>query len=476
MAPRYLSWASPDPPSVGWIKTWSKTKNYKNTSSFYSGRSTSTRASFFTLGRQTTDPVARRYQKRLGRRQRQRARRRAAALAARCAREKHRSELDIEEPVGRNRSTRNRRRHRLRILHRRSVACQREWMRIATQVSHSGGTERMCTTPSSIRDWRSIATSENMGCTEFIDRLREQLAGSWDAVQPEGVVPGTTRTSDDGILLVIPARVFGKPCRALVDSGASRSFVSPDGVLKLGLHCVNEPCMLELADGQKILSNGKVPHALISVASSTAKVDLTVTPLLQDVDVILGVTWLATVNPLIDWATPRIILPDSLGTTSMPGQWLDKVEKVGQIRVLRSFSHPSHPSQYSLLSSPSFWTYAPSGHAWSRAYSTRGVKAADKVDCSIDGTAAVVHQSKDQEDQSHCRNIAKVKTTVMVQGHRHQKVQSKESRQRQFLKPSTIKKIAKRGEPVFLAIVRRVQKEQERSFSGKLSAMRSKKK
>ena len=142
-------------------------------------------------------------------------------------------------------------------------------------------------------------TTDQGGCSISTDSVLEQLTGKFHAVQPEGVDGASPdRNSDDGILLMVEIRVFGKVARALIDSGASRCFVSPGAVLRLGLHSIQEPCMLELADGQKILTNGKVPNALVQVASSTARVNMTVSPLLHNVDIILGVTWLHIVNPV----------------------------------------------------------------------------------------------------------------------------------------------------------------------------------
>ena len=35
------------------------------------------------------------------------------------------------------------------------------------------------------------------------------------------------REEEDGILLVVPARIFGHEVRALIDSGATRNFIFP---------------------------------------------------------------------------------------------------------------------------------------------------------------------------------------------------------------------------------------------------------
>ena len=38
------------------------------------------------------------------------------------------------------------------------------------------------------------------------------------------------RDEEDGILLIVPMRIYGKVFRVLVDSGASRCFASPEVV------------------------------------------------------------------------------------------------------------------------------------------------------------------------------------------------------------------------------------------------------
>ena len=43
------------------------------------------------------------------------------------------------------------------------------------------------------------------------------------------------RSEEDGILLVVPARIFGHEIRALINSGAIQNFISPAGVTQCGL-------------------------------------------------------------------------------------------------------------------------------------------------------------------------------------------------------------------------------------------------
>ena len=274
-------------------------------------------------------------------------------------------------------------------------------------------------------------------------------------MQPEGVADtGKQRNSDDGILLIVEGRVFGKTARMLIDSGASRCFVIPGAVFRLGLHSVAEPCMLELADGRKIMTNGKVPAALVQIASSSARVDMTVSPLLHAVDVILGVTWLSSVNPLIDWTVPRLIFPDSVGTTTTRGTFLTKEHHVGTVSVIShscfSSAPPSRllPPQLALLRTPSFWRHASSSNAWSRSSSAGGV------------TCAALRDSG-QVEQPAASKLTSVTTMTKVQGRRCVKRQGKASLQRQLLSAKSFEKLAKRGEEVYLAVVRQTSRGQQ---------------
>ena len=109
------------------------------------------------------------------------------------------------------------------------------------------------------------------------------------------------RKIDDGVLSVVAARIYGHKVRALIDSGATRCFILSGVVLLLGLKCTSEETLLQLGNGNHILSRGKVNNVLVVTASLSGKLDLTVTKLLHSVDVVLGMNWLCTVNPIIDW-------------------------------------------------------------------------------------------------------------------------------------------------------------------------------
>ena len=69
----------------------------------------------------------------------------------------------------------------------------------------------------------------------------------------------------DHLLLVVTVVINGTPVRALVDSGASRSFVSDELKLRPPLYFVGAYSSLELANGETIVSTGVAPQVLVSI-------------------------------------------------------------------------------------------------------------------------------------------------------------------------------------------------------------------
>ena len=68
----------------------------------------------------------------------------------------------------------------------------------------------------------------------------------------------TKRVVKDSILMVVTARVYGKEFRTLIDTGATKRFVTPDCCLVGGLNTSPHDTFLELGNGQKALSRGLV--------------------------------------------------------------------------------------------------------------------------------------------------------------------------------------------------------------------------
>ena len=112
----------------------------------------------------------------------------------------------------------------------------------------------------------------------------------------------------DHLLLVVTVVINGTPVRALVDSGASRSFVSDELKLRPPPRFVGAYSSLELANGETIVSTGVAPHVLVSIGEVQCRVNLTAIPLMDGISIILGKDWLDMLNPLIDWRSNTVYL------------------------------------------------------------------------------------------------------------------------------------------------------------------------
>ena len=144
------------------------------------------------------------------------------------------------------------------------------------------------------------------------------------------------RNPEDGVSLIVPVVIKGKICKALIDSGATRSFVSPSCMTVAGLQGKRSDTFLELGNGQRVLSRGYVPEVPVILSGHTSTVDMTVTSLLHDVDVVLGMTWLKSVRPIIDWFSGEVYIPNSVSTSLIHGEWLQAAVKSGTVAVLSS--------------------------------------------------------------------------------------------------------------------------------------------
>ena len=124
--------------------------------------------------------------------------------------------------------------------------------------------------------------------------------------------------------------------RALIDSGATRCFVTPACVTTVGLKGQPRDTFLELGNGEKFLSRGYVPDVPVVTASLTVKIGLTVTNLLHEVDLVLGINWLQLVNPVVDWSGARLYVPNAVQTTLLQVDWIEGHMQAGTVTVLSS--------------------------------------------------------------------------------------------------------------------------------------------
>ena len=109
------------------------------------------------------------------------------------------------------------------------------------------------------------------------------------------------RQVKDGMLFKVAVALNGRRCIALVDSGASQSYVSPEIATLAELNCIPSVLYLELAYGSKIQSTKQTQDVVCTIGELGVHLNFTVTKLLSDVDCVLGMDWLQNWNPVIDW-------------------------------------------------------------------------------------------------------------------------------------------------------------------------------
>ena len=117
----------------------------------------------------------------------------------------------------------------------------------------------------------------------------------------------SVRTVEDGLLMVVSTKIYGKEVKTLIDSGATRCFATPSCIARVGLKGIPQAIFLELGNGEKYLSRGYIPDVPIVTTGLTVKMGSIVTNLLHEVDLVLGINWLQLVNPIIDWGGGKYI-------------------------------------------------------------------------------------------------------------------------------------------------------------------------
>ena len=239
---------------------------------------------------------------------------------------------------------------------------------LAALVNPSGGgtAPGITVTTSVLQRWQHLNVvcedaGMKMGCKSAQD---DGATTAWVRVAEGAEKLENQRKIEDGILLVVSARIFGHKVRALIDSGATRCFISSGLVLPLGLKSTSEDTLLKLGNGDRILSWGRVDDVPVVTAGLSIKLDLTVTKLLHNVDLVPGINWLQTVNPIIDWRGARMFLPESLGSSFLAGFWLDAAEKIGIVQVMQDKdklqeikTQSELVAKIAVLTTPQFWTY-----------------------------------------------------------------------------------------------------------------------
>ena len=107
------------------------------------------------------------------------------------------------------------------------------------------------------------------------------------------------------------------------NSARTRCFVTPACMTAVGLKGKPHDIFLELGSGEKFLSREYVPDVPMVTAVLTVKVGLTITNLLHEVDLVLGINYLQLVNAVVDWSGAQLYVPNAVHAVLLQGDWLE---------------------------------------------------------------------------------------------------------------------------------------------------------
>ena len=137
--------------------------------------------------------------------------------------------------------------------------------------------------------------------------------------------------------------------------------MTPSSITTVGLKGILRDIFLELGNGKKYLFRGYVPEVPVVAAGLIVRVGLTVTNLPHEVDLVLGINWLQLVNPVIDWNSGKIYLPNAVHTALLQGDWLEGHMKARIVTMLSSeeelkiMNDAKFEQKIAILKCPKFW-------------------------------------------------------------------------------------------------------------------------
>ena len=107
-----------------------------------------------------------------------------------------------------------------------------------------------------------------------------------------------------GKLLLFQREIRSKPVRILVDSGASANFVAATVLdkLKLSWQKKSHADMVKLVEAT-VPKSDRLTTLPFSVSSYRDNETSHILPMLEGLDIVLGMDWLKRINPHVDWRT-----------------------------------------------------------------------------------------------------------------------------------------------------------------------------
>ena len=151
------------------------------------------------------------------------------------------------------------------------------------------------------REWRDEITRER-----FIETLGTEVVEEFNSMT------NTNKGQKNPNKVTLGLEYEGKTMRVLIDSGATKNFMSKRKAEEMGLQIKRqEPYVLTLAGGEKAqYQDGMVDEKTKDVILTTKngqmfRTNFEITETGQH-DAVLGMTWLRNVNPIIDWRSGEI--------------------------------------------------------------------------------------------------------------------------------------------------------------------------
>ena len=269
-----------------------------------------------------------------------------------------------------------------------------------------------------------------------------------------------TRTPEDGLLLVVQGRVNGRDVAVMIDSGATRNFIAPQAVERLQLSTEEELSTLELADGSKFISEGKVPNILLTLRSCTFKAQATVAKLFKGLDLILGMTWLEQVNPFINWTAKKLFIQQNDDGSWVQGHWCPelmeakiKVNSGQSINLNEKIAILKRPTLWNIASNKLSWRKVPQGGSSSTKF-MRCVKENGKIKKKVCFNEQAEYI--DENGQKEIKNIKEKKTNDKKEKRIDKKMNRNPTqiKSTQLVEAKRMGKIIKDGEQAFLCMIR----------------------
>lgn len=160
--------------------------------------------------------------------------------------------------------------------------------------------------------WRTVLTSATKLLSAFLI-LCSTVIGCLVGFTHSCVTQVLKVLGSNGRVLHLRCQFSGITAVALVDSGASRSFVSSKFARQLGHKPVvtSQPLQITLADKRVVDSSLCLPRVKMKFQGVQSWATLYVLDDLDD-DVILGMDWLEHVNPKIDWVNKTMKIGNSV--------------------------------------------------------------------------------------------------------------------------------------------------------------------